>query len=166
MSDRHPDGRIPRVQSAVPIQRRFRTAGEDYFLWLQIAHSGTPAVFSTQPNVRIGEGVNIYASVEWGTNAALRQAFYNQLYVHELARRFPLAATHKASCRRLTLSNRQKLAENFCSLVSRRSRIDFTTVLRYVVMDPPVLLRIARHAASRIWHTLRENRSGRRSVSK
>lgn len=44
-----------------------RRAGEDYLFWIDLSRAGARWAFSTQPAVRCGRGVNVYAGVRWGT---------------------------------------------------------------------------------------------------
>lgn len=54
------------------------SAGEDFFLWLQLAKNSEKVVFSFNINSHCGEGVNIYYdSFDWGKLASSTQEGYN-----------------------------------------------------------------------------------------
>jgi succinoglycan biosynthesis protein ExoW len=140
-----------------------RTAGEDYFFWLQVAYSGKRVALSTLRNVKLGVGVNIYAGVEWATNARLKQIYFNQLYVSSLPRQFSLTREQRLSCSRLITKHRQAFVGNLCSLVIAGKKVEPGLLLRYAGMDPSLLLRVPAYATSRLISALVQLfRSGKR----
>jgi succinoglycan biosynthesis protein ExoW len=126
-----------------------KTAGEDYFFWLEVAYAGCATAISTRRNVKLGDGINIHAGVEWGTNAAVARAYFNQLLISHVRRQFRLTSLHESSCRRLTKRNRQYVAENVCSIVAHGRALDLGRFWRYVTLDPVILAALPWYLAKR-----------------
>ena len=67
------------------------SAGEDFFLWLQLVNRCKKVVFSFNKNTHCGEGVNIYYdSFDWGKLASSTQNGYNFILYKMIMSTFPL----------------------------------------------------------------------------
>ncbi|MFT7355924.1 MAG: succinoglycan biosynthesis protein ExoW [Pseudoalteromonas distincta] len=67
------------------------SAGEDFFLWLQLVRRCENIVFSFNKNTHCGEGVNIYFdSFDWGKLASSTQNGYNFILYKMILSTFPL----------------------------------------------------------------------------
>lgn len=71
---------------------RYRRAGEDYLMWSQFAADGAEFVFRTTPSVRCGEGVNVYAGVEWGSSEFLQRTDNEIAYLRQALVSFAISA--------------------------------------------------------------------------
>lgn len=67
------------------------SAGEDFFLWLQLVTNCKKVIFSFNKNTHCGEGVNIYFdSFDWGKLASSTQNGYNFILYKKILSTFSL----------------------------------------------------------------------------
>lgn len=58
----------------------FRTAGEDYLFWMDLAVAGARFAFSEQVEAVYGRGVNVYSGVQWGSVDLLWRIHYEMRF--------------------------------------------------------------------------------------
>lgn len=66
----------------------YRRAGEDYLCWLEFVRRGARIVFSTQPEVYCGRGVNIFSGAGWGTDGHVERLFDEYHYTKAILLEF------------------------------------------------------------------------------
>ncbi|MDO6463896.1 glycosyltransferase family A protein [Pseudoalteromonas carrageenovora] len=90
------------------------SAGEDYFLWLELAHSSSKVVFSFNKGVYCGRGVNIFFdSFDWGKLASSTRIGYETLFYRKIYSFFELNSIEKNKVK----SNYSRLEEQFSYLM-------------------------------------------------
>jgi succinoglycan biosynthesis protein ExoW len=72
----------------IRFRTEYRRAGEDYLCWLEFARRGARIVFSTEPEVRCGCGVNIFSGSGWGTDGHVERLFDEYHYTKAILSEF------------------------------------------------------------------------------
>lgn len=89
------------------------SAGEDYFLWLQLVNNSSKVIFSFNKGVYCGRGVNIFFdSFDWSRKEALSRIGYEALFYRKIFTYFNLNSNQK----KIVKSNIYRLEEQFSYL--------------------------------------------------
>lgn len=115
---------------------QFRSAGEDYLFWMEIATSGARVVFSAKVEVACGRGVNVFASSGWGTAEHLRRLHEEIRFKRMVRRNFTLNAVQAAHVRDNIRQLREAFARDLAHRLARRSLPDADLLLKHAVTDP------------------------------
>lgn len=113
-----------------------RTAGEDYFFWLQVANQRKKIVFSTKRLVRLNYGMNLYVSVKWGTNAKLQQILDNWRYWFELPRFFDMTKEYTLLRYKTQKEQKKEFMDNFIHMLLHGKKINWSIVKEYISSYP------------------------------
>lgn len=90
------------------------SAGEDYFLWLQLVNSSNKVVFSFKKGVYCGRGVNIFFdSFDWSKKEAASRIGYEALFYRKIYTHFNLNCNQK----KIVKSNVSRLEEQYSYLL-------------------------------------------------
>lgn len=86
----------------VRFRPEFRTAGEDYLFWMDLATTGARFAFSEQVEAVYGTGVNVYSGVQWGSIELLWRTHYEIGF-----RTFSLSHYHLDEAQRQLIADRR-----------------------------------------------------------
>jgi succinoglycan biosynthesis protein ExoW len=120
----------------IRFRTEYRRAGEDYLCWLEFVRRGARIVFSTEPEVHCGRGVNIFSGSGWGTDGHVERLFDEYHYTKTILVEF-------VACSELRKAVRQKLTQLRRAIVRallhdlRRGRpLPLARFLAHVKNDP------------------------------
>lgn len=124
--------------------------GEDVFFWMQIVRRGARIAFSTEPGVLCGQGDNVAARLEWASPSYLRRTFHDYVFHAAIAKTFPLTPAQQEWNGKWMQEVTASFASAFLHRLRRRQKIDWSTVARFIAMNPSLLCHIGlmplRHA--------------------
>lgn len=115
---------------------RLTCAFEDRLFRLELARRGVRLAFSTRPEVRSGEGVNIFSSSGWGTRGRLDTARDELLALRLVKRRFALDGAQRAAISGLARRERRDALGTFVRLALRERRLELRRLARLFAADP------------------------------
>jgi succinoglycan biosynthesis protein ExoW len=135
-----------------------RTAGEDYFFWLEIASRRKKTAFCTTPNVNLGYGINIYIGAKWGSPEQLWQIFYNLTYSKDAERYLAASGSYRQAFRRRIRVYRQQFIDSTLSglIEGQRSSV-FSIARKFLFMDPLTIFWIPPIVARKVYWRLRKS---------
>lgn len=126
-----------RIHSAARFNESLRNAGEDGFLWLQLAATSTCVAVSLNKNVHCGTGVSIYyGSFDWNSNKAVARYGYLILYRLHIIRSFTLTAIDSAVVHQQLESTTNAYAYLLIRQLARRTAPDFKLIAALARQDP------------------------------
>jgi succinoglycan biosynthesis protein ExoW len=150
--------------STIPLTFRtdLRTAGEDHYFWLEVAGRTKKIAFGTTPTVRLGYGVNISLSPEWGSPERLLQIYYNQTYTIDARKRLSASVSQERAFRAQERLHQRQFIDNMISglLSSRKSEVLAVTI-KFLRKDPSAALQIPAIALRRVRGRLRKEAAKR-----
>lgn len=104
--------RFPQVR----FRPEFRTAGEDYLFWMDLAVAGARFAFSDEIEAVYGRGVNVYSGVEWGSVDLLWRIHYEMRYRDFTLGHYRLSESQRA----LVTQRRHALRDEFAKACLHR----------------------------------------------
>lgn len=155
---------IPVATSTVIIRRhvaptlRFPAglrAGEDIYFWIGFGQIARRVAFSTCCGVVLGKGVNIYASVGWGSPEALRSVSDSARSWRMILKDFPLSDDQRERVDVTLAQHRREFATNFLHLLRRGRKIDLAVAGGYLAADPHLLGDLGSVFCGSFWRKLR-----------
>ncbi len=128
----------------------FRTAGEDYLFWMDLARAGARFVFSTALEATYEKGVNVYAGSGWGTEQHAERVFHELRY-----RKLALQAYARTDGQRAWLANkawelRRAFAEDLLHRLAHGKRVLRPVLWQQLRHDPLSLPAIGRAVARKL----------------
>jgi succinoglycan biosynthesis protein ExoW len=116
-----------------------RHGGGDYLYWMDLIEHGAKFVFSTEPEVRCGKGINMWYGSGWGTEGmALRlldEARFRRRVLHQYAR-----AVETRRCLRVRLAELQAgMLQDMVHRIRRRKPVNWAVVRTFFGANPPSL---------------------------
>lgn len=120
-------------------KQRFRTdlttAGEDYLFWMALAKAGARFCFSTRVGARCGRGVNIYAGVQWSTDAFFTRVRHELAYRKATQQLFELNAVQREHVRSSVQTLRRQFVQALLSRLRNGPRLPMALVLAMWRLD-------------------------------
>ena len=114
----------------------FTNAGEDYLFWMELAHKGARIAFSSQPEVRCGKGVNIYAGADWGSEQHLLRV-HNELKYRKLTGQlFPLTIQQRRHIEQCIRNLRVAFARDLLHRLRHRKPLPWPVLQQHFKLDP------------------------------
>jgi len=145
--------------STLRFREDLRKGGEDYLFWIEFARAGARFAFSSECEVRYGDGVNIYTGSGWGTEGHLARIFDEMKYRKYLGSDYVLDSTQRAVVTRHIGVLREAFVKGLLHRLVRWERIPATLLWAYVRLDPASLLSFIpltwKMATKRKWHAPR-----------
>ena len=136
--------RYDRLQK-VRFQPEFRTAGEDYLFWMDLAVAGAAFVFSEDVEAVYGRGVNVYAGVSWGSVEHLWRVYYEARYRIRTQETYALTDVQLALIERKRRSLRRDFAASMLHRLARLRGVPIDLLLKQFAAEPrtgPALLAV------------------------
>lgn len=116
-----------------------RHGGGDYLYWMDLIAHGAKFVYSTEPEVRCGQGINMWYASGWGTDGlAMRivdEARFRRRVLNEYAR---LDAT-KSSLRRRLAELQTSMIQDIVHRLRRRKPVQWKSAAMFFSENPPNL---------------------------
>ena len=120
----------------------FRSLGEEYCFWLDIARRGARFAFSTECEVRYGSGVNIYSGAQWGTRQSLTRSHDEILFWKLVTREYPLTDRQRRHLASKINLRRDELVLELLHQARTFGSVPKSLVATHLRRDPEILLRI------------------------
>ena len=109
-----------RAHPDIRFDPRFRYAGEDYVMWMNLCRDrATRVCFSTRVGHRAGEGINLYSGAKWGTLHLSHRLLDEMDWQLEAWRAFDLPEAAKAPMREKILDRRRVFWQNIRGMLKR-----------------------------------------------
>lgn len=118
----------------------FRSAGEDYLFWMEVAVRGARAVFSSKVEAVYGKGVNVFAGSGWGTAHHLRRVHEEILFKKRIRQNFQLNQVQAAHVRAELRKLREAFVRALAHGLVRRQSQTIGVALRHLAADPVTFL--------------------------
>jgi succinoglycan biosynthesis protein ExoW len=121
-----------------------RHGGGDYLYWMELIRHGATFVFSTEPEVRCGKGINMWYGSGWGTDGmALRlldEARFRRRVLTHYAN-----AVETRRCLRIRLVELQTgMLQDMVHRLRRRKPVNWAVIRTFFRANPPSLAMIGR----------------------
>jgi succinoglycan biosynthesis protein ExoW len=120
----------------------FRDAYEDLMFWLDVAARTQRIVFSAQPEVQYGRGINMFRSGTWGTDASLKRVVASTRFRSHARRHRPLNAAQRAVVDARLAVNRRDFVSELLHRVRARKPMLWPHVRHMFRADPVALLAV------------------------
>lgn len=123
-----------------------RTAGEDGLFTTAIASKQPRVMISSRVDTRLGQGVSIFSSGSWGSQAALRRTLYfhrSRILMRPFVRRFPKARQSVEET--IARSRRDVWSSALATL--KRGQLAWIAFALTLLRDPVLLLSGGKHLA-------------------
>lgn len=144
-----------RAHPSVRFNESLRNAGEDGFLWLELAATSPYVAVSLKMNVHCGTGVNIYfGSFDWNSNKSVARYGYLILYRLHILRSFALTGTDSAVVHRQLESTTNAYAFLLMRQLARGKVPDVKLLSALVRKDPVRIALMPLH----FWRGLRNRK--------
>lgn len=116
-----------------------RHGGGDYLYWMDLIQHGATFVFSTEPEVRCGKGINMWYGNGWGTDGmALRlldEARFRRRVLNQYA-----SAVETKQCLRVRLAELQAgMLQDMVYRLRRRKQVNWGVICTFFGANPPSL---------------------------
>lgn len=119
---------------------QFKSAGEDYLFWMEIATHGARVAFSAKVEVICGRGVNVFAGSGWGTEQHLRRVHEEMRFKKMVCSNFELNSVQEAHVRANIRQLREAFVRDLAHRLARRHLPDAGLIVRHAAMDPQTFL--------------------------
>lgn len=114
----------------------FTNAGEDYLFWMELAHKGARITFSSQPEVRCGKGVNVYAGAGWGSEQHLLRVHDELKYRKLTGQLFPLTIQQQRHIEHCMRDLRLAFARDLLHRLRHRKPLPWPVLQQHFKLDP------------------------------
>lgn len=115
---------------------RFKSAGEDYLFWLLLASRGAKIAFSSLPEVRCGQGVNIYSGAQWGSDSYLQRTHNEIRYKKEIINLYNLTNFQYQLLAKNIAELRIVFIINIIHYLIKSNNASLKKILKYFINDP------------------------------
>lgn len=105
----------------VRFRENLTCAGEDYLFWMDIAKENPKYIFNERCMVIYEEGINIYASVKWGTSEYQKLVIDEINYRSVLLNNYPLSKKSKEVLKERIRQGRIGFFQNLAGALKRRN---------------------------------------------
>lgn len=127
---------------SVRFRTEFRSMGEDYLFWLELATLRARTAFSARVEATYGRGVNVFAGSGWGTPGYLRRV-HDSMRFHQTVRRlFSLSAEQDAHARGALRALREEFVIGLLHHVAHRQAMPEGVLAAQLRLDPSTLLAV------------------------
>ena len=124
----------------VRFNTKFTAAGEDYLFWMDLVKQGAKIAFSSLPEVRCGQGVNIYSGSNWGSPQFLSRTHHELNYRKETLRLYDLTPVQRHFVETCLQELRRAFISDLVHRVRHLKTIPFGLLLRHLKSDPHTFL--------------------------
>lgn len=138
-------------QEAIRFRTQFRRACEDRFFALELSRKIRSVAFSTNCDVKLGVGVNIFASSAWGTPSGLERMFDTTQFHVRLGQEFVLSNAERRRNEQCLRSCDRDFWESALVLAVKTRRVPMSLVKDYLALRPRALTSIP-HSLLRLTH--------------
>jgi succinoglycan biosynthesis protein ExoW len=121
---------------------KFSAAGEDYLFWMDLVKQGAKIAFSSLPEVRCGQGVNIYSSSNWGSPQFLSRTHHELNYRKETLRLYALTPTQRRCIETCLQELRRAFISDLFHRIRHLKNIPCGLLLNHLIRDPLTFLLI------------------------
>jgi succinoglycan biosynthesis protein ExoW len=121
---------------------KFTAAGEDYLFWMALARQGAKIAFSSLPEVRCGQGVNIYSGSNWGSPQFLLRTHHELNYRKETLRLYALTSAQRCYIKACLHALRRAFISDLLHRIRHMKNIPFRLLVSHLHSDPLTFLLI------------------------
>lgn len=129
----------------------FTNAGEDYLFWMELVRKGAKIAFSSQPEVRCGKGVNVYAGSGWGSEQHLLRLHNELKYRITTAKLFTLTNTQHSHIENCVRDLRLAFARDLLHRLSHRKPLPWPVLKQHFKLDPRSFLELPKNLTKSIF---------------
>lgn len=130
----------------------FRSAGEDYLFWMELAGKDTRIAFSSRIETTCGRGINVYAGAGWGTAQHLARVYDEMRYRRHLLQAYATTDAQRRRIRLMISRLRDDFADSLLSMLLHRKAIPWRLLRRHFRQDRSVVWRLPRTALKKAVH--------------
>jgi succinoglycan biosynthesis protein ExoW len=116
----------------------FRSTGEEYLFWLDLARATDRIAFSSRIECHYGEGVNTYSGATWGSPNALRRAHDEIRYLRTIKKKYPVTAGQGRKLSATIQKLRTEFVREYIHRLAHRQGLELKIVASMVRLDPPL----------------------------
>lgn len=121
-------------------QTKFRFAGEDHLFWMRLALCSRKTLFSVSKEAVCGVGVNIFSSIEWGSDCSILKIYRELLYRKEIPLQFSLSKEQNDIVQYHINRLRMQFAQMVVHKIVNRKAMELKVWRSLLVLDPAIFL--------------------------
>jgi succinoglycan biosynthesis protein ExoW len=124
-----------------------RHGGGDYLYWMELIRHGARFVFSTEPEVRCGRGINMWYGSGWGTDGMAPRLLDEARFRRRVLTQYAKASETKR-CLRFRLAELQAgMLQDMVYRIKRRKPLNWQVIKTFFSANPPSLAMLSRTIA-------------------
>jgi succinoglycan biosynthesis protein ExoW len=120
----------------IRFRTEYRRAGEDYLCWLEFARRGARIVFSMEPEVQCGRGVNVFCGSGWGTDGHIERLFDEYHYTRVILSEFVTGKGLRNAVHEKLTQLRRAIVRALLHDIRRGRPLPLARFFTYVKNDP------------------------------
>lgn len=117
-----------------------RHGGGDYLYWMDLIQHKARFAFSTVPEVRCGQGINMWYGSGWGTEGLAMRIVDEARFRRKVLERYAVTDKTKQSLRHRLGELQLGMTQDILYRVKRRNKVDWKIVKMFAAENPPRLL--------------------------
>ncbi len=131
----------------IRFREEYRSAGEDYLFWMELAKAGARFAFSSQCEAVCGAGVNVYAGSGWGTETHFLRLHSEIRYRKSVNRLFAITEVQKKAIAEEIRRLQEAMIRDLAHRVHHHKGIPWSLLGVHVMLDPALLSALPRVCA-------------------
>lgn len=116
-----------------------RHGGGDYLYWMDLIAHGASFAYSTEAEVRCGQGINMWYGSGWGTDGLSKRILDEARFRRRVLREYAKAPATKESLRSRLAELQSGMLQDVAYRMRRRKPVQWDTVRTFFSENPPTL---------------------------
>lgn len=133
-----------------------RHGGGDYLYWMDLIRHGARFAFSVTPEVRCGQGINMWYGSGWGTDGLAMRIVDEARFRRSVLKNFAQAESTKESLRSRLTELQTGMVQDLVHRLRKGKPVHWTTVKLFFSENPPTL-RWFKHMVASAFKVLRRS---------
>ena len=121
-----------------------RHGGGDYLYWMDLIQHGAIFAFSTVPEVRCGQGINMWYGSGWGTDGLAMRIVDEARFRRKVLQKYAVTGDTKDSLRHRLAELQLGMTQDVIYRVKRRKHIDWKVVKLFLTENRPTALYLSK----------------------
>jgi succinoglycan biosynthesis protein ExoW len=139
-----------RALGSARFPQQHRHGGGDYLYWMDLIQHGAKFVFSTQPEVRCGRGINMWYGSGWGTDGLSKRILDEGRFRRKVLDRYASSDETRRQLSDRLAELQLLLVQDAIHRLRRGKPVEWSIVRRYWTEIRPDLRRIGRFVLRRV----------------
>lgn len=126
-----------RSLGAARFPKAHRHGGGDYLYWMELIRHGARFVYSTQPEVRCGQGINMWYGSGWGTDGLAMRIVDEARFRRRVLQDYAVTEATKAALRQRIAELQSGMLQDVAHRLRHRKPVRWATVAMFYREAPP-----------------------------